>query len=231
MNWKALTIVACIAAWPAGAQTVSAWRAGAARVDIAPKESIRQHIYVKALALQDGTRKNFVLVTVDLVDTWREVWDAVAERCEKKYALSRDRMVRRYTDDFMDKAVTAVGQAIGNLSPATLEFNQGFAGIAVNRRRVRLRSLPEPVDQDVPVLAVRDPAGVLRAIVVGYSCHATAFEDYQISGDWPGYAQEEIERAHPGAMALVVRYHVGGRLLQRYLCLHSIRSRAEGRGI
>jgi neutral ceramidase len=28
---------------------------------------------------------------------------------------------------------------------------------------------------------------------------------YQISGDWPGYAQEEIEEAHPGAIALFMQ--------------------------
>lgn len=41
--------------------------------------------------------------------------------------------------------------------------------------------------------------------MVGYSCHATVLSDYEISGDWPGYAQEEIERAHPGAAALFVQ--------------------------
>jgi hypothetical protein len=105
----------------------------------------------------------------------------------------------------VDKAVGAVGQAIRNLSPATLEFNQGLAGIGVNRRRVPLRSLPGAVDQDVPVLAVRGSNGELRAVVVGYACHATALGDYHINADWPGYAKEEIEKAHPGAIALFVQ--------------------------
>jgi hypothetical protein len=59
------------------------------------------------------------------------------------------------------------------------------------------------VDQDVPVLNVRGPDGSLRAIVFGYSCHATASPgDYQISGDWPGYAQAALETAFPGATAM-----------------------------
>jgi hypothetical protein len=76
-------------------------------------------------------------------------------------------VARRYTLALIDKAVGVVGQAIKNMSPATLAFEQGFAGIAVNRRRVRLRSLPGPVDQDVPVLSVRGPNGELRAVLVG----------------------------------------------------------------
>jgi neutral ceramidase len=28
---------------------------------------------------------------------------------------------------------------------------------------------------------------------------------YQVSGDWPGFAQEDIEKAHPGAIALFVQ--------------------------
>ena len=43
------------------------------------------------------------------------------------------------------------------------------------------------------------------AVVVGYACHATALNDYLISGDWPGYAREAIEKAHPGATALFVQ--------------------------
>jgi len=59
--------------------------------------------------------------------------------------------VRRYTaeDDGEDRGV--VGAAIQALSPASLSFEQGLAGIAVNRRRVGRRWLPGPVDHDVPV--------------------------------------------------------------------------------
>lgn len=251
MRIAALAILPFLLPGGARALTPGAWKAGVAKADITPTESIwmagfgfrnhpsegiREHIFVQALALQDETAKDFVLVTVDLVDTKREVWDVVAERCEQKLGLTRERiifneshshsgpvvsrllrpsgysldahqqdLVRRYTEDLMDKTVSVVGQAIGNLAPATLAFGQGFAGIAVNRRRVYNRSFPGPVDQDVPVLAVRDPSGSLRAIVAGYSCHATAFMDYQISGDWPGYAKQEIEKAHPGAMAFFVQ--------------------------
>ena len=61
------------------------------------------------------------------------------------------------------------------------------------------------MDQDVPVLTVRASGGALRAVVFGYACHATAAPaDYQIGGDWPGYAQAGIETDFPGATAMFV---------------------------
>jgi len=61
------------------------------------------------------------------------------------------------------------------------------------------------VDPDVPVIAVNGTDGALRAILVGYACHATVLNIYQVSGDWPGFAQEDIEKAHPGAVALFMQ--------------------------
>jgi hypothetical protein len=58
------------------------------------------------------------------------------------------------------------------------------------------------VDHEVPVLAVRGEKGDLRAVVFGYACHATVLAFYQWSGDYPGFAQIELEKMHPGAVAL-----------------------------
>ena len=85
-----------------------------------------------------------------------------------------------------------------------MSFGQGLAGFGVNRRRVRLRNLPGPVDQDVPVMAVRDDTGKLRAILFGYSCHNTSLGNYQINGDWAGFAQQELETKYPGVIAQFV---------------------------
>jgi hypothetical protein len=52
------------------------------------------------------------------------------------------------------------------------------------------------------VLAVHGADGKLRAVVAGYACHATVLDTYKISADWPGVAQNELERRHPGTIAL-----------------------------
>jgi neutral ceramidase len=119
----------------------------------------------------------------------------------------QEAVIRRYTAHLLDQIVELIGQAIGNLAPAEISFGQGSAGFGVNRRRVGagMRHLPEIVDQDVPVLNVRAADGARRAIVFGYACHATSSPaDYQITADWPGYAQAAVEAANPGATAMFV---------------------------
>jgi hypothetical protein len=86
-----------------------------------------------------------------------------------------------------------------------------MATFAVNRRNNAEAQVPAlrekgdlrgPVDYDVPVLAVRDGEGKLKAVVFGYACHATVLSSYQWSGDYPGFAQTELEEAHPECVAM-----------------------------
>jgi neutral ceramidase len=119
----------------------------------------------------------------------------------------QEAVIRRYTARVLVQIGDVIDRAIADLAPADLAFGQGAAAIGVNRRRLQnnTRHLPGLVDQDVPVLAVRAPGGALRAVVFGYACHATAAPgDYQIGGDWPGYAQAAIETEFSGATAMFV---------------------------
>jgi neutral ceramidase len=58
----------------------------------------------------------------------------------------------------------------------------------------------------VPVLRIESTTGKLRGVLFGYACHNTTLtgEFYQISGDYAGFAQLELERAHPGIQAMFV---------------------------
>jgi len=114
--------------------------------------------------------------------------------------------VIRYTDWLFDRVLESIESAIQDLSPAQLAFGQGLAGFAVNRRRSRpgLRGLPTIVDQDVPVLTIKNLDGELSGIVFGYACHTTTINDGKINGDYAGYAQAALEENHPGAVAMFV---------------------------
>ena len=211
------------------------WLAGYGSRD-RPTGKVRQDIYVKALALQDRSGAISVLVCADLLGFSRAMSDEVFERVRERFHLTRDRLVinashthsapvagevlraaynmgqddelvvRRYTDTLLEKTVSAIAGSVGNLEPAHLEFAQGLAGFAVNRRRDRRgkRHLPAPVDHDVPVLSIRSADGALKVIVFGYACHATVLNDFEVSGDWPGFAQASLETSHAGALALFV---------------------------
>jgi hypothetical protein len=54
------------------------------------------------------------------------------------------------------------------------------------------------------VLKVAAKDGSLRAVLFAYACHNTTLggDFYQMGGDYAGFAQAELERAHPGATAL-----------------------------
>jgi hypothetical protein len=113
-------------------------------------------------------------------------------------------IIARYTERLSGLIFDAVAKSVAAMRTATLEFNQGFAGFAVNRRRVPRRGYPGPVDHDVPVLAVRDAGGRLVAILFGYACHNTVLGDYTVHGDYAGFAQHYLEQHFPGATALFV---------------------------
>jgi len=129
----------------------------------------------------------------------------------------QSKLVDEYAAELETNLVSVAGESLASLAPARLEWGVGRAAFAVNRRNnkeedvTRLREegkLQGPVDHDLPVLVVRTPGrgGEAKplAIVFGYACHATTLSFYQWSGDWPGFAQIEIEKAYPGATALFV---------------------------
>lgn len=107
--------------------------------------------------------------------------------------------------------VKVVGNAIQNVAPSKLAWGSGTATFAVNRRENPAADVPQrraektlkgPVDHDVPVLAVYDADERLSAILFGYACHATTLSLYQWSGDYPGFAQIELEKDNPDCVAL-----------------------------
>jgi hypothetical protein len=121
------------------------------------------------------------------------------------------RLIHDYAETLRARLVDVVRQAVEDLRPARLGWAVGHASFAVNRRNNKEADVPRlreegrlvgPVDHDVPVLTVRDLRGSLRAVLFGYACHATVLNGYQWCGDYPGFAQAELEKAHPGAVAL-----------------------------
>ncbi len=59
-----------------------------------------------------------------------------------------------------------------------------------------------PSDFAVPVLAIREPTGRLRAVLYGYAAHTSALSGYQWSGDYASFTRIALETRHPEALAL-----------------------------
>ncbi len=107
-----------------------------------------------------------------------------------------------------------VGEALDRLAPAQLANGSGRTTFAVNRRNNREADVPRmiangepligPVDHDVPVLTVTGRDGTLQAVLFGYACHPTTLSFMKWCGDYPGFAQLELEENHPGVTAMFV---------------------------
>jgi neutral ceramidase len=127
------------------------------------------------------------------------------------FDAAQAKLVDEYTEALPGRVLKAVDEAVAKLEPATLAWATGSAGFAVNRRANKEADVPMlrdqgtlkgPVDHEVPVLAARDAKGNLKGIVFGYACHATVMAYLKWSGDYPGFAMLNLEKQHPGAIAL-----------------------------
>ena len=129
---------------------------------------------------------------------------------------SGDRIIE-YVGWLETKFVEAVSEAIDGLKPAELTFSSVQpVPFAVSRRLpspegILYRSGPSsyytggPRDDTVPVLRVSGQDGSIRAILFGYACHPITLNIYKFCGDYPGFAQQYIEEAFPGATAMFVQ--------------------------
>lgn len=120
-------------------------------------------------------------------------------------------VIARYTKWLEKTLIDLADQAIKALAPADLGWGIGHCDFAVNRRNNVQAQAAElrnnlaqagPVDHDVPVLAVRDAAGALKAVVCAYACHCTSMSNNLINGDYAGFTQIALEAKFPGTQAM-----------------------------
>ena len=118
------------------------------------------------------------------------------------------KVIKEYSDYLEKKIPDLAGEAIRAMVPAQIFSKSGVTRFQVNRRNNTESSLTAqtvlngPNDYAVPVLKVTDEAGNLMAVAFGYACHATVLDIYRISGDYPGFAQIELEKIYPGVTAM-----------------------------
>jgi lysophospholipase L1-like esterase len=120
--------------------------------------------------------------------------------------------LEKYTRQVEAAIEQVAADALEARQPGRLSYASGAVDFAMNRRVLKdgkwtkFGEMPyEPVDQSLPVLFATDTEGGLRGVLVNYACHCTTLGGnyMRLSGDWAGYAQEFIERDHPGAVAMI----------------------------
>jgi hypothetical protein len=133
--------------------------------------------------------------------------------------------VKTYTGWLIDQITEVCEKAREKEEPVTIYAQNGVVRFQVNRRNNReakltdLTELNGPNDFSVPVLKIEDTKGRVKAIVFGYACHPTVLNGYNWSGDYPGFAQIELEKKYKRATAL---FFQGGGGDQNPLPRHSV---------
>lgn len=122
---------------------------------------------------------------------------------------------KAYTAALWDKLAEVASAALAAMEPARLSWGVGEIGFVANRRRFdaegNYRGMgPNPdghTDRTVPVLRIDAPDGRLRGLVFGTACHAVTLGggSNKLSGDFPSYARQSIEKELPGVTTLFVQ--------------------------
>jgi neutral ceramidase len=183
--------------------------------------------YARALALSDGQSK-CVLVSLDLCFMPANVKSAVMQRLaatglpasavflsaththsapdplllhngNTDSAGALPAFDPKLLDWFADRIAQAIAEANGRLRPARIGCGQ-MQGVGLNRNR-RGENL---TDDEMSALRVNDADGKPLAAVFVYAAHPTCYgaDMLQVSGDWSGEFERQMEEALPGAVVL-----------------------------
>ena len=159
---------------------------------------------------QFGIERSHLLLNSSHTHTGPVIWPNLASM----FVLppGEEQKLKDYATHLVNDLVAVIGKAVADLSPAEVSFGFGQAGFAMNRREatptgVKIGVNREgPGDHEVPVLKVAGRDGKIRAILFAYACHNTTLtgEFYQITGDYAGFAEAELESVYPGSTALFI---------------------------
>jgi neutral ceramidase len=158
------------------------------------------------IAIKYGLTRSQIILSSSHTHTGPVLMDALFDI----YPVDKNQIevIRAYSDNLEKKIIALTGEAIHSMVPAQLFSQNGLTRFAVNRRNnidstlTSITELKGPNDYAVPVLKVTDAGGKLIAVAFGYACHATVLSFYQFSGDYPGFAQTELEKMYPGTTAM-----------------------------
>jgi hypothetical protein len=133
--------------------------------------------------------------------------------------------IEQYSSKLAEQIIALAGDALASMEPVQIYAKNGVTRFQVNRRHnppATLNTQTEikgPSDHAVPVLKVVDKKGDLMAVAFGYACHPTVLDQYEWSGDFPGFAQMELEKTYPGSTAM---FFMGAGADQNPLPRHSV---------
>lgn len=187
-----------------------------------PNKGIHDPLYASALILDNGNQK-MAFVTVDLLylgkkyaaevrknfdfpimftstHTHSGPWSTTALASEREEGIHDD---PEYTAWLVDRLIKVLSQAQNDMFDALIGTDVGHCGAEVGiggNRRVK-GGLCDP---SLNILAVKDTAGDIRAVLLNYALHPTYLhaESEVVSADYPGYFRRFMHFAQPKAVTM-----------------------------
>jgi neutral ceramidase len=110
-----------------------------------------------------------------------------------------------------DSIAKALREAAANLAPARIGFAQELQPQFTRNRRWTYNTQAREAAGETPcitprlsVMRIEGEDGAVRAVIAHYATHPTILgaDNFEISAEWPGVLQRQVEAAFPGAIAL-----------------------------
>ncbi|HOV21165.1 MAG TPA: neutral/alkaline non-lysosomal ceramidase N-terminal domain-containing protein [bacterium] len=123
----------------------------------------------------------------------------------------KDKVDPDYLKILQKKIVGAAIESRGNMEKVNVRVGKGKVNIGIVNRRKKTKKgvymMPNfegPIDEDVSVIKFEKKDGTSKVILFNYTCHPTTLSTkiYEISADYPGVAQREIEKSYSGCLAM-----------------------------
>jgi hypothetical protein len=190
-------------------------------------EGVHDPLFARALVLDDGTTR-VALVGCDLVGMEPDRATRLRRRIEQVTNIAPSHVMltcshthsgplvaprrvqpppAQYLDWMEDKVVQAAREAAEKLAPVRLGAGQAKVYLGVNRRErtpeggVKIGRNPEGyASPHVHILVMGNDHGVPQAVLFNYGAHPVVLshENLEISGDYAGRAEQEVEENYGG---------------------------------
>ena len=189
---------------------------------------VHDDLTATALVLEDGTTR-IAIVALDMLAINEFVVNRVRQRLAPTEVLlccshthsgpiayagkGSPRKNRLYINALVENILAAVQEAQAATVPVRLEYSQGQASIAINRREkmpdghMEIGRNPDGVvDRSVQVVSILNDNGIRMATLINYACHGTVLgpDNRLVSADWIGIMRSQVE-AELGGLALFLQ--------------------------
>lgn len=198
---------------------------------VIPSESVHDPLSAKVLSLSNGHAR-IAIVSAEILYFTPEIVRALRRRIARLNGIRREHLLlcsththtgpglhptpsafdgdggcHVYAEYLQEQICRAVQEAVSREQPVRALWGEGETDIGIANRRDGRGGPPgeiHPVDTRLHVLKLTGLRGDPVALLFNYCCHPTTLgtDINQISADYPGVAQREVESHCPGALAI-----------------------------